>query len=51
MENLAKLSEAMPSPLRLVVVTYEQKKTINCRWETIEVIPLLEFLLNSNSLF
>jgi predicted AAA+ superfamily ATPase len=51
MENLAKLSEAMPSPLRLVVVTYEQKKTINYRGKTIEVIPLLEFLLNSNSLF
>jgi hypothetical protein len=51
MENLAKLSEAMPSPLRLVVVTYEQKKTIHYRGKTIEVIPLLEFLLNSNSLF
>jgi predicted AAA+ superfamily ATPase len=50
-ENLAKLGEAMPSPLRLVVVTYEQKKTINFRGKTIEVISLLDFLLNSNSLF
>ncbi|MCI2068455.1 MAG: ATP-binding protein [Bacilli bacterium] len=50
-DNLVKLSEAMPSPLRLVVVTYEQKKTLNYRGKTIEVIPLLEFLLNCNSLF
>jgi hypothetical protein len=51
MENLVKLSETTPSPLRLVVVTYEQKKRIDYRGKTIEVIPLLEFLLNSNSLF
>jgi predicted AAA+ superfamily ATPase len=50
-DNLVKLSETTPSPLRLVVVTYEQKKRIDYRGKTIEVIPLLEFLLNSNSLF
>jgi predicted AAA+ superfamily ATPase len=46
-ENLARLSEATFSPRRLLVVTYDQEKTIECKGKTIEVIPLLKFLQNN----
>ena len=45
--NLLELANSSDKKFKLLIVTYEEEKTINIEGKTIEVIPLKKFLLNN----